>query len=322
MFAGNNSDYAMKNKTNLQPLSGGSRDIDSLPLFMDPTVDWAFKFIFSHDEVLRKLLNDLLPVDVGDIEYLPNEIPVQSEKDKRSVFDVICKDRKTGEEFIVEMQSHGDSDMDNRLLFYGSAVIYNQIRRGDLSYQLRPVYVVCLANYQREHTATPDDKIFFRYTLREMETNEPYGNQLMICRLELLRLRKQAARCEGNIEKWAYYLKKMPTFAEKPEDEAFAPFFEAADLSQLPDKDKQDYYLAMKTEYEMRVATEYSFSEGMKKGYNVGIEKGIEKGMEQGISVGIEQGKADMARALLARGVDRSIVSAASGISEEELEGL
>jgi hypothetical protein len=46
MFAGNNSDYAMKNKTNLQPLSGGSRDIDSLPLFMDPTVDWAFKFIF------------------------------------------------------------------------------------------------------------------------------------------------------------------------------------------------------------------------------------------------------------------------------------
>ena len=51
----------MKNKTQLHPLSGGSRDIDSLPPFMDPTVDWAFKYIFSYEEVLRKLLNDLLP---------------------------------------------------------------------------------------------------------------------------------------------------------------------------------------------------------------------------------------------------------------------
>ena len=93
---------------------------------------------------------------------------------------------------------------------------------------------------------------------------------------------------------------------EKPDDEALAPFFAAADLSRLPDKDKQDYYLAMKTEYEMRVATEYSFTEGMKQGYNEGMEKG----------------KTDMARELLARGVDKSIVSAASGLSEEELKGL
>ena len=105
---------------------------------------------------------------------------------------------------------------------------------------------------------------------------------------------------------------------EKPDDEALAPFFAAADLSRLPDKDKQDYYLAMKTEYEMRVATEYSFSEGMKQGYN----EGMEKGMEKGIFVGMEKGKADMARELLARGVDKSIVSAASGLSEEELKGL
>ena len=109
---------------------------------------------------------------------------------------------------------------------------------------------------------------------------------------------------------------------EKPEDESFAPFFGAADLSRLPDKDKQDYYLAMKTEYEMRVATEYSFSEGMKQGYNEGIEKGMEKGISVGMEKGMEKGKADMARELLARGVDKSIVSAASGLSEEELKGL
>ena len=275
---------------------------DFAPVFLDPTVDWAFKYIFSYEEVLRKLLNDLLPVDVGEIEYLPNEIPVRSEKDKRSVFDVICKDRRTREEFIVEMQSHSDSDMDDRIIFYGSAVIYNQIRRGNPTYRLKPVYVICLTNYPREHTGAPEDKIFFRYTLREVETNEPYGNQLTICRLELLRLRKQAEKCEGTIEKWAYYLKNMPTFAKKPDDESFAPFFAAADVSLLQEKDKQDYYLAMKNEYEMRVATEYSFREGMEKG--------------------VAQGKAEMAKELLSRGIDPAIVSAASGISAEDLKAL
>lgn len=152
------------------------------------------------------------------------------------------------------------------------------------------------------HVPTPVSALSGRRRSREVETNEPYGNQLTICRLELLRLRKQAEKCEGTIEKWAYYLKNMPTFAKKPDDESFAPFFAAADVSLLQEKDKQDYYLAMKNEYEMRVATEYSFREGMEKG--------------------IAQGKAEMAKELLSRGIDPAIVSAASGISAEDLKAL
>ena len=58
----------------------------------------------------------------------------------------------------------------------------------------------------------------------------------------------------------------------------------------------------MKNEYEMRVATEYSFREGMEKG--------------------VAQGKAEMAKELLSRGIDPAIVSAASGISAEDLKAL
>ena len=46
--------------------------------FMDFRVDWSFKYILGHEEAMVKLLNDILPVHVDTLEYLPNEIPVRS----------------------------------------------------------------------------------------------------------------------------------------------------------------------------------------------------------------------------------------------------
>ena len=290
------------------------------PTFLDPTVDWAFKYIFSHEEVLRKLLNDLLPVQVGAIEYLPNEIPVLSEKDKRSIFDVVCMNRQTGKRFIVEMQSNNDMDMDDRLFFYGASLVHRQIERGNPDYSLAPVYVVCLANYPRKHADAPEDKILFRYGFREEETHEPYGNQLTICRLELLRLGKQAERCRGNVEKWAYYLKNMPTFVTKPAgaDEEFDAFFDVARFAELPETDKQQYYKAMKSEYEIRVTTQYSYNEGME----IGMERGRVEGRAEGRTEGRAEGRAETARAMLADGVDPVRITKYTGLSAEELEAL
>ena len=95
----------------------------SIPTFLDFRVDYAFKYILGHKEALLKLLNDILPVRVDAVEYLPNEIPVISEKEKRSAFDVICTNKDTGERFLCEMQRLQDSDMDDRLLFYGCSLV-------------------------------------------------------------------------------------------------------------------------------------------------------------------------------------------------------
>lgn len=92
-----------------------SRLIMSKP-FIDLRCDWAFKYFFSQPEMLIKLLNDVLPVTVSEIEYLPNEIPVRDEKDKRSVMDVLC--RHGDEKFLVEMQRSHTSDMEDRILFH------------------------------------------------------------------------------------------------------------------------------------------------------------------------------------------------------------
>ena len=90
---------------------------EELSTFMDMRVDFAFKFILGHKDILLKFLNDFLPIEVEDIEYTPNELPVNSVKDKRCVFDVLCTERTTKEKFLCEMQQIEDTDMDDRLMF-------------------------------------------------------------------------------------------------------------------------------------------------------------------------------------------------------------
>ena len=38
--------------------------------YLDLRVDWAFKYVFSKKEILLKLLNDILPPTITDLEYL------------------------------------------------------------------------------------------------------------------------------------------------------------------------------------------------------------------------------------------------------------
>jgi hypothetical protein len=50
--------------------------------------------------------------------------------------------------------------MDNRLLHYGCSLIHRQIERGDKKYFLKPVYVLCIADYLRHHTPeVPENRL-------------------------------------------------------------------------------------------------------------------------------------------------------------------
>ena len=52
------------------------------------------------------------------------------------------------------------------------------------------------------------------------------------------------------------------------------------------------------------------------------IEGGFEYGFEQGIAQGVAQGKAEIAKAMLADGMDVALVVKYSGLSPEEIAAL
>ena len=76
-----------------------------------------------------------------------------------------------------------------------------------------------------------------------------------------------------------------------------------------------------------REGKEEGLAEGMEKGLAEGMEKGIEKGlaegMEKGLAEGMEKGmnqrSQEIARKMLANGMDAATVMEITGLSEEEM---
>ena len=254
---------------------------EKLPVFMDLKVDFAFKFILGHKPVLMKLLNDTLPVQVADIEYLPNAIPVISPKEKRAVFDVICLEKHSGEKFIVEMQCIPDIDMDNRLLFYGCSLVHSQVERGHKTYNLQPVYVLCIANYERSHASLYDGgRFFFGYQLQEQSNpNDIFTNNLQFFFLELPRLKKVWDSLETNLERWCYLFGNLNNFAEVPDNPSgFDDVFNLAKTRELSGDELKKYIMTMVNEYDKYVIGEYFRREGVKEGEAIGEARGKAEG--------------------------------------------
>ena len=267
---------------------------ERITTFMDFKVDFAFKYILGHKRILLKLINDILPVKVSDIEYLSNEIPVISEKEKRATFDVICTARDTGEKFLAEMQCLPDSDMDDRLLYYGCSLIHRQIERGDKKYFLKPVYVLCIADYLRRHIPeVPENRFYFGYQFREESyPGDKLTDNLQFFFLELPRLQKTWDSLETNTERWCYIFGNLDKFASVPQNPAgFEDVFQVAETGELSETEFNKYVSSMVTEYDRLVIGEYFHREGYEKGKAEGRAEGKELMAEALRKLGVPEDK-------------------------------
>ena len=61
---------------------------------------------------------------------------------------------------------------------------------------------------------------------------------------------------------------------------------------------------------------------GMKQGMEQGMEKGMKQGMEKGMKQGMEQRSLEIARKMLAKGMDAASVMEITGLSAEQMQQL
>ena len=122
--------------------------------------DTAFKQVFgtaANQQLLIDLLECLIPgKQIAKVRFEDKEIPGFFVGDKKSVFDIFCT-TDAGDTFVVEMQLHEQKYFADRLLFYSTYPVREQIvsplleerirrsqadvRRKD-TYQLQPVYMI------------------------------------------------------------------------------------------------------------------------------------------------------------------------------------
>lgn len=62
--------------------------------------------------------------------------------------------------------------------------------------------------------------------------------------------------------------------------------------------------------------------QGMKKGRAEGMKKGLKQGMEKGMEQGMSQRSLEIAKKMLAKGMDEATVMDMTGLSAEEMKLL
>ena len=113
-------------------------------------------------------------------------------------------------------------------------------------------------------------------------------------------------------------------------DKVFDRLFEEAEIAKFTPQERREYEASKMAYRDIKnsidTAKQEGLAEGMEKGMELGIEKGMKKGMEKGLEKGMKKGmnqKAlDIARNMLADGVDINLIMKYSGLTQEQIEKL
>ena len=287
--------------------------------YMDPTADWAFKYIFSHEANIRLFLSDLLGEDIVSVEYDLQEVPIQRKEDKKSIVDVRCH-TADGRTFVVEMQARGEDNERDRLLYYAAGLIRIQKAKGNRLYDLDPVYCIMVCNFLLPHDPEPEEKVAYRYEVREHETGERLSKCLNLIFVELPRCQKRLDEEMTKLEEWLYIFRNMSKFAEVPERfrARFGGFFSSATKGVYLAKQLKEVMDTMISEYEKKGIESFYRKEGIR----IGLEKGLAKGLAQGREEGRAESMEQVALAMREAGEPAEKIALYTGLSIEQVQAL
>lgn len=219
--------------------------------FINPFTDVGFKRIFGQDvskPLLIDFLNNLLEREhkIVDLHFLDKEQVAEYEDDRTLIYDVYCE-AENGEKFIVEMQNKRQATFVDRSIFYLSAAIARQGRRGDdWIYKLTPVYLIAFLNFT-ESALTPmlrSEAVFTDQTGRTVSDKA----HLIYLQLPYFQ-KKEVEECENDFERWIYILKNMETLQRLPkalQSSVFNRLAEIADVASLSREERVQYDYALK----------------------------------------------------------------------------
>ena len=106
-------------------------------------------------------------------------------------------------------------------------------------------------------------------------------------------------------EKWLYALKNLSKFSQRPKelcDKVFDRLFEEAEIARFSPLEMREY-------------------EASKKAYR-DIKNSVDTAKRQGIAEGMEQRSLEIARKMLAKGMDAASVMEITGLSAEQMQQL
>ena len=284
--------------------------------------DFGFKRIFGttpNKDLLINFLNSLFDgfQVIKDVKYLNSEHVGDVYAERKAIFDVYCENER-GEKFIVEMQNAYQRYFKDRSLFYSTFPIREQAPKGaDWNFKLEHVYTVALLNFDLEEEAFDQDDINHDVGLLDKKTHKVFNDKLSFKYVEIAKFDKTEDDLVTLYDKWLYVLKNLSRLDERPatlKEKVFTKLFEEAEIARFTPTELKEYEDSLKAYRDV------------KNSIDTALEKGREEGRVEGRAEGREEGKnlkaIQIAKKMLAAGMDIDTIINMTDLSKSEIEKL
>jgi len=282
--------------------------------FIDPRIDFAFKKIFGSEDtkdILISFLESLMGLEgekrIREITLLDPYLLPKIRGLKTSILDVRCTDHRDIS-YIVEMQIANVRGFLKRIQYNAAKMYVSQIASGTDYPRLNQVIAVTITDFTLFSAKEISHWLSCHVTV-EKETQKNYLSDIMYYFIELPKFGKTADELATILDRWVWFLKKAGNLEEIPEDFQQEPFAHAFEKALVVNMDKEEFELYEKAGMALTDA-------------RGAIELAEEKGMRKGREEGIKEGKKEIARNLIAKGMNTDEISQVTGLSAEEMGAL
>ena len=121
--------------------------------------------------------------------------------------------------------------------------------------------------------------------------------------------------------KWLYALKNLYKLTQRPKalcDKVFDRLFEEAEIARFTPQEQREYEASKMAYRDIKNSIDTAKREGKEEGLAEVMEKGLAEGMKKGM----EKRSLEIARKMLAKGMDAEMVMEITGLSESQLQQL
>ena len=272
--------------------------------------DFGFKRIFGtkpNKDLLINFLNSLFDgfQVIKDVKFLNSEHVGDVFAERQAIFDVYCENER-GEKFIVEMQNAYQKYFKDRSLFYSTFPIREQAPKGaDWNFNLEHVYTVALLNFDLEEEAFDQGDINHDVGLLDKKTHKVFNDKLSFKYVEVAKFNKTEDELVTLYDKWLYVLKNLSRLDERPaalKEKVFTKLFEEAEIAKFTPTELKEYEDSLKAYRDVKNS----------------IDTALEKGREEGR----EQRNMEIAKKMLAAGMDIDTIINMTDLSKDEIGKL
>ena len=285
--------------------------------------DTLFKMLFvKHRDLLKNLIAALLGIPLENIEQFtirnPDMLPeVLGDKFCRLDINMIVN----GQRVDLEIQVANEGDYPERVMLYWAREFSTALSAGQ-SYSMLPrTIIISIIDFKlfdckefhsffqplevTRHTLLSDKMGFHFFELKKLPKDVKEQDALLLW-LSLFR-----AETEEDLEK----IKGMGVPAM---EQAISAYYSITASEEFREIER----MREKARHDEAQALYNAEQKGIQKGMQEGIQEGRQKGMQEGIQKGISERNIEIAKNLVKLGMPLRQISAATGLTQEEVENL